>query len=201
MTTSPTAIGSRSDARGAGRDERFAGRNGDARVWALALVGHQSRIAQRGADRSLWIVLVRGGGAENRHDRLADELLDRPAEPLQFGADAHVVGREERANVLRVDRLRPRPGVEEVGEDDGDDLPLLPRRGRVRTRRPQAGKNGIVAERLQLGEVFLEPWGDELVEPLGLVEVLELMLAQIAQRDVRDRIVTEQLARGLREST
>ena len=68
---------------GARRDEGFAGRNGDAHVWALALVGQQIADAQRGADRALWIVLVRSGGAEHRHDRLTDELLHRPAELLQ----------------------------------------------------------------------------------------------------------------------
>ena len=76
---------------GAGRDEGFAGRNGDAHVWVLAPVGHEIADAQRGADRSLWIVLVRRGGAEHRQDRLTDEFLNRPAELLQCRAHAGMV--------------------------------------------------------------------------------------------------------------
>ena len=68
---------------GARRDEGFTGRNGDAHVRVLPVVGHQVADAQRGADRSLWIVLVRRGSAEHREDRLIDELLDVPVELLQ----------------------------------------------------------------------------------------------------------------------
>jgi hypothetical protein len=39
---------------------------------------------------------------------------------------------------------------------------------------------------------------DDLVDPLGLVHVLELVLPQVSQRHVRDRVVAEQLACCLR---
>ena len=64
---------------------------------------------------------------------------------------------------------------------------------------PSRPSKGAGRGRLQRGEVLLEPRRDELVEPLGLVQVLELVLAQVSQGDVRDGIVAEQLARRLRD--
>ena len=70
LTTSPTAIGSPSDSDAAERDEGLAGRNGDARTAGRRRArSSQSRMAERCADRSLGIVLVRSRGAEHRHDR------------------------------------------------------------------------------------------------------------------------------------
>jgi hypothetical protein len=46
---------------------------------------------------------------------------------------------------------------------------------------------------LQSREGLLQAGRDELVEPLRLVEVLELMLVQVTERDIRQRIVAEQL--------
>ncbi len=52
---------------------------------------------RRSADRAQRVVLVRDGDPEDRHDRVADELLDRPAVPL-----------DDRAQVLEVP-AHPRP--------------------------------------------------------------------------------------------
>ena len=82
---------------------------------------------ERRADRALGIVLVRRRRAEERHHRVADELLDRAAVPLELGADALVVGAEDRLDVLRVERLRARREADEVAEDDRDDLALAAR--------------------------------------------------------------------------
>ena len=60
---------------------------------------------ERRPDRALGVVLVRGRGAEERHDRVADELLDGAAVSLELGANALVVGAEERLDVLRIHRL------------------------------------------------------------------------------------------------
>src|SRR3954468_20985412 len=65
------------------------------------------------------------GGAEDGHHGVADELLDRAAVPLELGAELRVVGGERRADVLRVETLRPRRRDDEVGEEDRHDLPLL----------------------------------------------------------------------------
>ena len=51
---------------------------------------------------------------------------------------------------------------------------------------------------LQLTELLLESWRDELVEPLRLVHVLQLVLSEIQQRNRRNRVVAEQFARRLR---
>jgi MoxR-like ATPase len=72
---------------------------------------------------------VRDRSPEESDHRVADELLHRAAEALQLPAQALVVGRKQRANVLRIHLLRPRRETDEVGEEDGDDLALLARRG------------------------------------------------------------------------
>ena len=63
--------------------------------------------------------------AEERHDGVADELLDGAAEPLQLGLHPGVVGREHPADVLGVELLGAAGEADEVGEQHGDDLALL----------------------------------------------------------------------------
>ena len=60
---------------------------------------------ERRPDRPLGVVLVRDRRAEDRHHRVADELLDRAAEPLELGLQPRVVGIEEGGDVLGVHRL------------------------------------------------------------------------------------------------
>jgi hypothetical protein len=79
-----------------------------------------------GADGALRIVLVRDGGPEDRHDRVADEFLHRPAEALDLRPQAPVVRRKHGAHVLRVELLRASGKADEIGEEDRDDLPLFP---------------------------------------------------------------------------
>ncbi len=50
-----------------------------------------------------------------------------PPRRSSSAADAVVVGREERLDVLGIHRLRPRGEADEVAEDDRDDLALAPR--------------------------------------------------------------------------
>ena len=57
---------------------------------------------ERRADRTLGVVLVRDRRAEDGHHRVADELLDRAAVPLELVAHARVVGLEAGADVLRI---------------------------------------------------------------------------------------------------
>jgi len=68
---------------------------------------------------------VRDGRAEDRDDRVADELLHRAAEALELVPRPLVVDPQERADVLRVALLGARRRPDEIGEDDADDLPLL----------------------------------------------------------------------------
>jgi hypothetical protein len=132
--------------RGVESDVRFAGRNGDARLLSAVLLGEPVSNGERRADGSLSVVLVRHRSAEERRDGLADELLDPAAQTLELGANAAVVGSEERADVLRVELLSGRREIDELGREDADDLSLLSRRRRVRRRRTPAGEGGIVTE-------------------------------------------------------
>ena len=82
---------------------------------------------ERSTDGSLRVVLVRGGRAEERHDRIADELLDGAAVALELRADAFVVRTQDRLDVLGIHRLGLRREPDEVAEDDRDDLALAAR--------------------------------------------------------------------------
>ena len=70
---------------------------------------------------------MRDRGAEERHHRVADELLHRAAVALELAANARVVGAEERLDVLGVELLGARGEADEVAEDDGNDLALSAR--------------------------------------------------------------------------
>ncbi len=59
---------------------------------------------ERRAHRALGIVLVCDRRAEQRHHRVADELLDRAAMAFELRAHARVVRTEQRVDVLGVER-------------------------------------------------------------------------------------------------
>ena len=106
-------------------NERLAGRDPDPQLELL--LERELADRERGANRTLGVVLVRGRRAEERHHRVADELLDGAAVALELGADALVVGTQERFDVLGIHRLRPRGEADEVAEDDRHDLALAAR--------------------------------------------------------------------------
>ena len=81
--------------------------------------------AQAGADGALRVVLVRDRGAEDGHDRVADELLDRASVALDLLPQPGVVGADAGADVLGVGRFGGGGEADEVAEEDGDDLALL----------------------------------------------------------------------------
>ena len=82
------------------------------RTCELGLVADAVADRKRCPDRPLRIVLVHDGRAEHRHDRVADELLDRAAVIARApAADACVMRREQRAHVFRVE-LRSALAVE-----------------------------------------------------------------------------------------
>jgi hypothetical protein len=68
---------------------------------------------------------VRDRSAEQSHDRVADELLDRAAVPLELAPQAGVVRREKGAYILRVEPLGATCEADEVGEEHGQDLSLF----------------------------------------------------------------------------
>ncbi len=88
---------------GVERDQRLAGGDPDAELEAL--LDGEVADRERRADRALGVVLVRGRGSEERHDRVADELLDGAAMSFELRADALVVRAQDRLDVLRVERL------------------------------------------------------------------------------------------------
>ena len=139
LTTSPDAMPSPASGRAPRAIERLAGRDPDAHL-ELALLGERLSDGERSANGSLGIVLVCDRRAEDRHDRVADELLDRPAEALELGAHARVVGLEQAPHVLGIHALGPRREADEVAEEARDDLALLARArfGDRATRRTRA---------------------------------------------------------------
>ena len=117
---------------GVERDERLAGRDPDAhmeveRVAPVVQRGDRLARGERGAHRSLGVVLVGGRGAVDRDDRVADELLDRASVSLEVTPQGLVVPTEDGAHVLRVEPLGAGGRAHEVDEDRRDDLPLFPR--------------------------------------------------------------------------
>jgi hypothetical protein len=107
------------------RHQGFARRDRDANSKVLPLLARPVPDRQRGADSPLWIVLVGDRGAEQCHDRIADEFLDRPAVPFELAAKMAMVWRKECPNVLRVHSLGSAGESDEVRKEHGDDLPLL----------------------------------------------------------------------------
>ena len=124
---------------------------------------------RRCPDRAQRVVLVRGRHAEDRHDRIADELLDRSAVSLDDCPHPLEVANEQRTKRLRIDRLTERGRAGDVAEQDGDrlakHLPMISlgvsaragsrtiRRRQRRTRgtagsaRPSSGPRGRPARR------------------------------------------------------
>src|SRR5207248_3918972 len=87
----------------------------------------------RGADGPERVVLVRGWDAEHGHHRVADELLDRAAVPLERRAHLLEVARHDPANRLGVDPLAAPGGVDDIAEEDGHGpARLTPRARRLR---------------------------------------------------------------------
>ena len=93
----------------------------------VTLVQLENGVADRegSADGALGVILVGDGGPEDRHHGVADELLHRSAEPLDFRTQAREVRREHGAHVLGVEPLGPSGEADEIGEENRDDLALF----------------------------------------------------------------------------
>ena len=70
---------------------------------------------------------MRDRRAEERHDRVADELLDSSSVALELGAQPLVVRPQDRLDVLGIQRLGARGEADEVGEQHRHDLALAAR--------------------------------------------------------------------------
>ena len=135
-------------------DDRLARVDADADVEIERRVGlvqflHGVADGERRPDRTLRVVLVCDGSAEDGHDGIADELLHGAAEALDLRAQAREVRREHAADVLGVELLGAACEADEVGDEDGDDLTLLARgfvfgRERRTARVTEAGALGVL---------------------------------------------------------
>ena len=105
-------------------DQRLTRVHGDPHLHAL-LLARPVPDRERRPHRPLRIVLVRDRRPEQRHHRIADELLHRAAEPLQLRTQPLVVRAQDRLHVLRVELLGTRGEPDQVGEQHRDDFPLL----------------------------------------------------------------------------
>ena len=112
---------------GAEGDQRLARVDGDPQLQLVPLLRHPVADRERRAHRALRVVLVRGRGAEERHHRVADELLDGAAEALELPAQVRVVRGEQPANVLGIELLGAGGEADEIGEEHRHDLALLAR--------------------------------------------------------------------------
>ena len=118
---------------GVQRDERLARVDADPHLERERRIGGVELVErlenrQPGPNGALGVVLVRNGSAEDGHDRVSDELLDDAAIRLDAVAKKVVVGPQPGADVLGIRALRSRREPDEVAEEHGDDLPLLPHR-------------------------------------------------------------------------
>jgi len=85
------------------------------------------------AERAIGIVVVGPRHAEDGHDRVADELLERAATLGDHARGDVVVRGHERADILWIARVRERRRAGDVGEEDRDDAALF-RHGREPSR-------------------------------------------------------------------
>ena len=74
-------------------------------------------------DRAQGVVFVQLGDAEYGHDRVADELLDRPSVAFEDLGHALEPAGHHLPERLRIEAFPERCGVGDVGEEDGDRSP------------------------------------------------------------------------------
>ena len=94
---------------------------GELSVDTLESVAHRRRRTHRAEG----VVLVDGRHSEHCDDRVADELLDRAAVPLESRLHGVEVAPHHATQRLGVEPLAQRRRADDVGEHHGDDLPGL----------------------------------------------------------------------------
>ena len=133
------------DARPASeRDDDLSGRDADAHGEGRRILQPQALHllpdAQRGPHRALGVVLVGDGNPEDPEHHVADDLLDRSAEPLDLPLKQLVEGPQRRREVLGVQaRLEASLHIDDVGEQRRDQPAFLAggvQRGAARDAEP-----------------------------------------------------------------
>ena len=111
----------------AARDD-FAGRNADVHVERLGRrrveVRHRPHNRVGGARRACRLVAMRHRSAEDRHDRIADVLVDAAAEALDDRVDDAEEALEQLMDVFGIELLRQLRIAAKIGEQDGDGTAL-----------------------------------------------------------------------------
>ena len=128
-------------------DEHLTGVDADAQGHLRRLVGREllERFLhlQRGAHAAFGVVLVRDRDAEDRDDRVADDLVELAAERAHVGDEALEGAIDEVLHVLGVGRLRERGEPDDVGHEHGDQAALVGSSGkRVPTLGTESGGLG-----------------------------------------------------------
>jgi hypothetical protein len=85
-------------------------------------------------DSPLGVVLVCRRDPEHRENRIADELLSRPTEAHDLGVQELEELALNAPDVLGIELLAESRRAGQVGEEHGDDAPLLPLGERLRSR-------------------------------------------------------------------
>ena len=80
---------------------------------------------QRRAHGALGVVLVRGGGAEQRQHAVSREVLDRPSERFDGPDHARQGVADDDLQLLRIQAFGEHGGTDQIGEDRGDHAPLF----------------------------------------------------------------------------
>ena len=108
-------------ALGADRDCCLSGEDAGARLERRVELGDGGHEVECRADRALRVVLLCDRRSPDRHDGVADELLDRASVALDDRAGGLEVPGEELTRVLGVALLGGGREADEVGEEDGDE--------------------------------------------------------------------------------
>ncbi len=114
--------------------EALAGAEGDAARRELSLVPlERARDAERGVDGAPRVVLMGDRGAEERHDAVAQELVDRALVLVHLGQHELEGPAHEPVHLLGIQALGERREARDVHEEHRDLLALaLKRAARVR---------------------------------------------------------------------
>jgi hypothetical protein len=127
-----------------GRD-RLAAIDADARLQLERLLGvERSDGVANGEsrpDRALGVVVMHAGHAEDRHDGIADVLLDRAAMKFDDLAGAVEVTAQDRPDNFRIVAGAKRSRADDVGEQDADELAFFGHDRSVGTDQPWS--NGL----------------------------------------------------------
>ena len=137
-------------------------------------------------ERALGVILLGDGRAEDRHDCVADELLDRATRLVDLGGERVVQTLEQRARLLGVLAGHELRRADHVGEENGHHLPVAAGQGRRSPRQPggRYGRPGLERRilpedrRLELAESLARLEPESLDQEAHSLRIATLLQAQ-----------------------